>query len=928
MVVNRHQNNNSRTADTGRDDRPIAQVSKKNTPTGPRYTCEKEGCGKSFMRLDRLKRHALNHGEGNNICPRCSLDFMRPDLLARHMDRHTKKDQEAGGYGRGVLMTRRRMFRNANGEIISRPGERHARKNAARQTPPSSTAHSDSHSQHDQDQEQDSQQGQVPISPSKSPQAVFEEQSPIASHSQGEFMPSPEDHAMTSSMLASGMDTGFSTTGSEYFEHAAVEQWATLDHPSDIPDNNDMFNPDAASSFNQPFTTLSNYTWLFDANTGNEMFLPESAPLTEATISSRNHVPEPSIEPWFMTSTIPSLDITNYPPPIEGNIVGSPEDHSNPMSQTLSLPQSADANALGSNAQAPSTFMQPINQISWSTSKNVLQGHSVGNGLPMITASAREKILSIISRTQPRTIAGIEIGPQSPLLSLSALQNYFDLFFTRFNNAYPLVHQATFDPSTTEPLLLTSMLLLGATYGAKDCHMMAVCIHDGLRALIFAHPAFNPQPELWVLQTILLVECFGKSRAGQRQHDMAHLFHGLLINLIRRSDCQSIITPLQRDGNENLESYWKRSMNAEQKKRLALLCFLWDTQHAVLFSQSLCMSAFELRLSLPCNAATWEAQSAEDWYEYARGESPPPLFLQTLRAYTAPDIISASRNVNMPSRLLLLHGLMSISWDLNRRDQTSLGAGGIIGEGAWKHRLGRSYDLWKADFDSDCIAQKLSLRNSTRKFTSMKVATLAIYHAAHIILNAEILDLQLYAGAEQIPGRGIKPPNYERAKEYALHWINDESRCASTAAWHAVRILHDNIMNLDDWDDNDLFHYPWCLYLATLTCWAFNYTAQQVSPNPIAGSSNSSGSDHSSLPGSGLCSSHLGDGIFDDEAEMTTLVVGMRSCKSVEDLKRVAGHFRTNGLTNVMAKRLSLVRWAIVRAGMKILQVLALRAAD
>ena len=34
-----------------------------------------------------------------------------------------------------------------------------------------------------------------------------------------------------------------------------------------------------------------------------------------------------------------------------------------------------------------------------------------------------------------------------------------------------------------------------------------------------------------MLQTVLLIEVFGKSRAGMKQHDMANLFHELLINV-------------------------------------------------------------------------------------------------------------------------------------------------------------------------------------------------------------------------------------------------------------------------------------------------------------------------------------------------------------------------------------------------------------
>lgn len=46
---------------------------------------------------------------------------------------------------------------------------------------------------------------------------------------------------------------------------------------------------------------------------------------------------------------------------------------------------------------------------------------------------------------------------------------------------------------------------------------------------------------------------------------------------------------------------------------IILLLVLQDVEHAVLFSQSLCMSAFELRTALPCSQAVWEATSAEAW---------------------------------------------------------------------------------------------------------------------------------------------------------------------------------------------------------------------------------------------------------------------------------------------------------------------------
>ncbi|KAH8595075.1 hypothetical protein B0O99DRAFT_594687 [Bisporella sp. PMI_857] len=84
-----------------------------------KFSCSFPNCGKSFSRSEHLHRHALNHKDGNNTCLRCSAHFRRRDLLDRHMARHKEKDDEAGGEGLGVLATRKRLWRDANGQIVN-----------------------------------------------------------------------------------------------------------------------------------------------------------------------------------------------------------------------------------------------------------------------------------------------------------------------------------------------------------------------------------------------------------------------------------------------------------------------------------------------------------------------------------------------------------------------------------------------------------------------------------------------------------------------------------------------------------------------------------------------------------------------------------------------------------------------------------------
>lgn len=325
-------------------------------------------------------------------------------------------------------------------------------------------------------------------------------------------------------------------------------------------------NCDVASSFNMPFTTMNNYDWLFDSNSLNgDYLMPVPSNLT---LSQTYQLSTPSSH-IHNTVDNPSNQQLDQPQ-VRGAIQSSSSQNGLPLdpvhaAQLLMVSrgrsQKLDSSLRGTSATASSyetsvgnnspgnfsVYHSPTNNSQSSvdeheplmvptraaptSSSNYLQkpGMAPRKQLPSINQATRNRILDFIVQAGPKTPEGTLITRGHSLLSLSALQKYCDLFFCRFNITYPLLHQPTFEPSRVETLLIISVILLGATYSGKAEHRLAVCIHDVLRAQIFQNAAFQTQPDLWVLQTILLVECFGKSRAGQTQHDLAHLFHGLLI---------------------------------------------------------------------------------------------------------------------------------------------------------------------------------------------------------------------------------------------------------------------------------------------------------------------------------------------------------------------------------------------------------------
>jgi hypothetical protein len=283
-----------------------------------------------------------------------------------------------------------------------------------------------------------------------------------------------------------------------------------------------------------PYTTMSNYNWLFDLedpNAAQGSNLPRQPQMnmmleTGIDVSSQDHGGNTvfqfdSISRRTPTSiTIPSPEISAQ---------SRPRNHHPHSSGLETPPRTKTSPTIRNDTSNQHTHRMPLlaNAEGWHS----FMGKPSQQPLVLDDVS-RNRALDLIVQAGPKTPEGSPVTHDHPLLTLHAMQEYCDHFFLRFNRSYPLIHRATFVPSQVDPLLLVSIMLLGATYGDKDAHRLSVCIHDIMRTQVIQHPAFTPTPEIWMLQVILLIECFGKSRAGQKQHDMSHLFHGMLIKYV------------------------------------------------------------------------------------------------------------------------------------------------------------------------------------------------------------------------------------------------------------------------------------------------------------------------------------------------------------------------------------------------------------
>ncbi|CZT22005.1 related to C2H2 zinc finger protein [Ramularia collo-cygni] len=648
----------------------------------------------------------------------------------------------------------------------------------------------------------------------------------------------------------------------------------------------DIFMPDTASSFNMPYTTMTNYNWLFDL----------------------------SLDPEFHSDTSLGLNVVQNDQPRAPPQQGHSEQIAREKHQNAGAIGVSSTQGNGKEKLSCSSCYQSPRKVLQETPMCLLEPNKQ---LPTLCDLTRDRILKVIDLCRPTSPDGNTITSSHQLLTLASLQSYLDLFFTRFNTVYPLIHLSTFNPTSIEPILLLSAILLGATYADKEAHQLAVCIHDVLRPYIFSCPGFNARAELPILQAILLTECLGKSRAGQRQHDMSHLFHGLLINLIRRSECQTADPEtVGKDLDGDIESHWRKWADLESKKRLAQICFIWDVQHAVLFSQSLCMSAFELRTALPCDQSVWEATSPLAWKVAWKTQKQTSLnLLAVLKSYLSPHREVTQRDLNAISRIVILHGLMSISWDMERRDQTSLGSlGNGIVSGSWRERMIQSYDLWKADFDRCMVDMKLQLPPTSKDpvpseelswrqgLATYEITSNAIYHAASLVLLSEILDLQIYGGARHILGRPVSRADYARSQKIVKRWATETPKRAIKATWHSACLLRDFSESKEEpFISVDVFHHPWTIFLASLTLWAF-YQARPA---------DSTDNDDEMIWDAKKHMKELLDGIVGLDCHGQELLV-------VPMIHR--GSNCTAGLTATVVGHLSKIRWAVVHDGMMVLK--------
>lgn len=542
------------------------------------------------------------------------------------------------------------------------------------------------------------------------------------------------------------------------------------------------------------------------------------------------------------------------------------------------------------DSQTPSD--QNSNAPAWDNSSTEANGMDLSMRESIVTERKQGRMINLVRnfedtkdspnrKSKAEILAGDTTDPNHPL-SVNMFKTYLTSYWIHIHQQMPIMHRPTFNAETCPDLLLLAMMCLGAcclerTHSPeliRDCSELAFFTAYHIRWEVFKDIEFRPTAKLWTFQTMLLLELFEKMYSTRSLHERAHIHHATTLTVMRRGS--SLIgrsnltdspsgpatdptrTPPGPDGSINTsgqntaDAFWNRWITAEATRRVAFAAFIIDSTHATLFGHSAVMSPHDIRLPLPCDEALWSATSSAEVQRVeaslAANGFKPVSFLEGLKR-----ILNGQKvRTNVFGRVILMSGLLNVSWHMNQRDLqvSSLGASSTLGNPIrWRSPLTRAFDFWRRDFDESLSKNDhwLQVSNPENKSKchldhrdNVFESRTCLHSLAHMAMHVDIVDCEVFAGSERALGRIVTDADRVAVQRRMREQWAPSAR-ARDATFYALKFLCEVLIPEDDLAksrasatpvfsynarDDYLLNRPWILYFAIMIVWSYGYALE------------------------------------------------------------------------------------------------------
>ncbi|EME79600.1 uncharacterized protein MYCFIDRAFT_190439 [Pseudocercospora fijiensis CIRAD86] len=795
-----------------------------------KYECPQPDCGKSYSRAEHLYRHQLNHTPKQIYhCdfPGCDRRFVRADLCARHKERHTAK---------GSHLQRKDAFLQSQRQQAGQ----HATRRSESATSGATTN----------------------ISSSMAP-------------------PTPTPIANRRYSIEGQLNNRPTSMGSSYNPQSMTQIAIHPSQASQQPANN-MYGqqsyPPPGQDYRQP--NQNNY--------GSIPALPPfGMPPPYTNRSSAMSPPSLNSQDQFgMTTSRAAGSVmgefnildqyaAGYAMPVFGN-----EGFNRSPQSALTLDDALFNQLLESNGMVLDVPSPPRETtMDLSLRESIITEHKQNRMINMVRSF--EDIEKMPGRKVKEDIMSGDTNEPNHPLSVNMLRTYITSYWIHIHQQMPILHRPTFNPETCPDALLLSMMCLGAcclerTHSPdqiKNCAELAFFAAYHIRWEVFRDPEFRPTAKLWTFQTMLLLELFEKMYSTRALHERAHIHHATTLTVMRRGS--SLIgrsandtpagtsdptrTPPGPEGSINTsgqntpDAFWNRWITAEATRRVAFAAFIIDSTHATLFGHSAVMSPHDLRLPLPCDEALWAATSSAEVQRVeaslAANGFKPTSFLEGLKK----TLNGQKVRTNVFGRVILMAGLLNVSWHMNQRDLqvSSLGASSTLGSATrWRSPLTRAFDFWRRDFDDSLSRNDVWLQvynAQTNKSTchadhrdNVFESRTCLHSLAHMAMHVDIVDCEVFAGSDRALGRVVTESDRAAVQRRMREQWAPSAR-ARDATFYALRFLCEVLVPQEALEKNDnapssppptfkysarddyLLNRPYVLYFACMIVWSYGY---------------------------------------------------------------------------------------------------------
>ncbi|KAL4963141.1 Zn(II)2Cys6 transcription factor [Aspergillus stella-maris] len=334
-------------------------------------------------------------------------------------------------------------------------------------------------------------------------------------------------------------------------------------------------------------------------------------------------------------------------------------------STASSNPFDAYLNEFGLDLDADATFMKDAENTSITQKAN-----EIWNSIQQVSLDSR------MHRPKPSSTEWFSFF--SPV----NVAHYLDLFWSRWYQHCPIVHKATFALGGCSPLLLATMILIGACMSSPSSdHDTARQFLDVIEEVIFSHSLFMESPRVGasnenLLQTreniqVLQATCFmcllqkweGSSTAKLRMQ--RHRFTAFTTRTMGLS--QAVHPVVEPDASLSVEDWHNFALKAQMIRTFNHV-FLLDSAFVIFHNSVPRMVLQEMTIDLTCPEVVFQAASLKDFKDALmrhKSRTPPPLLTDCVRNLCAeapnPEVIAHLHNesaLNLFTIATAIHGLI------------------------------------------------------------------------------------------------------------------------------------------------------------------------------------------------------------------------------------------------------------------------------